>query len=113
MHNYPTFRKSKPLLLRRIDQIIKIFLQLWPIDCKVINCLRIWAQALVAQRIEHLTTDQKVGGSSPSKRTSPNLTSEECHELKNETYWGHSKIEGCMNHRSAIIGTRSLLHLID
>ena len=24
--------------------------------------------ALVAQRIEHLTTDQKVGGSSPSKR---------------------------------------------
>ena len=25
--------------------------------------------ALVAQRIEHLTTDQKVGGSSPSKRT--------------------------------------------
>jgi hypothetical protein len=23
----------------------------------------------VAQRIEHLTTDQKVGGSSPSKRT--------------------------------------------
>ena len=28
--------------------------------------------AFVAQRIEHLTTDQKVGGSSPSKRTSPN-----------------------------------------
>jgi len=26
-------------------------------------------QALVAQRIEHLTSDQKVGGSSPSKRT--------------------------------------------
>ncbi len=26
--------------------------------------------AFVAQRIEHLTTDQKVGGSSPSKRTS-------------------------------------------
>ena len=26
-------------------------------------------QAFVAQRIEHLTTDQKVGGSSPSKRT--------------------------------------------
>ena len=25
--------------------------------------------AFVAQRIEHLTTDQKVGGSSPSKRT--------------------------------------------
>ena len=25
-------------------------------------------QALVAQRIEHLTTDQKVGGSSPSER---------------------------------------------
>jgi hypothetical protein len=24
--------------------------------------------ALVAQRIEHLTTDQKVGGSSPSER---------------------------------------------
>ena len=30
------------------------------------------AQALVAQWIEHLTTDQKVGGSSPSKRA--NLT---------------------------------------
>jgi hypothetical protein len=29
-------------------------------------------QALVAQRIEHLTTDQKVGGSSPSKRTFKN-----------------------------------------
>ena len=27
--------------------------------------------ALVAQRIEHLTTDQKVGGSSPSKRAQP------------------------------------------
>jgi hypothetical protein len=27
------------------------------------------APAFVAQRIEHLTTDQKVGGSSPSKRT--------------------------------------------
>jgi hypothetical protein len=26
------------------------------------------ATALVAQRIEHLTTDQKVGGSSPSER---------------------------------------------
>jgi hypothetical protein len=26
------------------------------------------APALVAQRIEHLTTDQKVGGSSPSER---------------------------------------------
>jgi hypothetical protein len=26
--------------------------------------------ALVAQRIEHLTTDQKVGGSSPSERAS-------------------------------------------
>ena len=32
--------------------------------------------AFVAQRIEHLTTDQKVGGSSPSKRTavSPVMT---------------------------------------
>ena len=30
--------------------------------------------ALVAQRIEHLTTDQKVGGSSPSKRTSMDRT---------------------------------------
>jgi hypothetical protein len=29
--------------------------------------------ALVAQRIEHLTTDQKVGGSSPSKRTAMDL----------------------------------------
>ena len=28
--------------------------------------------AFVAQRIEHLTTDQKVGGSSPSKRTKIN-----------------------------------------
>ena len=27
--------------------------------------------ALVAQRIEHLTTDQKVGGSSPSERAKP------------------------------------------
>ena len=31
--------------------------------------------ALVAQRIEHLTTDQKVGGSSPSKRAIARLTS--------------------------------------
>jgi hypothetical protein len=34
---------------------------------------RLWGysggMAFVAQRIEHLTTDQKVGGSSPSKRT--------------------------------------------
>ena len=35
--------------------------------------LRYWTRyavvtALVAQRIEHLTTDQKVGGSSPSER---------------------------------------------
>jgi hypothetical protein len=30
---------------------------------------RLEAPAFVAQRIEHLTTDQKVGGSSPSKRT--------------------------------------------
>jgi hypothetical protein len=29
--------------------------------------------AFVAQRIEHLTTDQKVGGSSPSKRTSSQI----------------------------------------
>ncbi len=29
--------------------------------------------AFVAQRIEHLTTDQKVGGSSPSKRTTSSL----------------------------------------
>jgi hypothetical protein len=29
--------------------------------------------ALVAQWIEHLTTDQKVGGSSPSKRAKPVL----------------------------------------
>ena len=32
--------------------------------------------AFVAQRIEHLTTDQKVGGSSPSKRTSSVETKE-------------------------------------
>ena len=29
--------------------------------------------AFVAQRIEHLTTDQKVGGSSPSKRTTARM----------------------------------------
>jgi hypothetical protein len=29
--------------------------------------------AFVAQRIEHLTTDQKVGGSSPSKRTAKDV----------------------------------------
>ncbi len=33
--------------------------------------------ALVAQRIEHLTTDQKVGGSSPSKRTTNLVSSHE------------------------------------
>ena len=32
--------------------------------------------ALVAQRIEHLTTDQKVGGSSPSERASSAATSD-------------------------------------
>jgi hypothetical protein len=32
--------------------------------------------AFVAQRIEHLTTDQKVGGSSPSKRTLANTQRE-------------------------------------
>ena len=32
--------------------------------------------AFVAQRIEHLTTDQKVGGSSPSKRTKPEKPSQ-------------------------------------
>ena len=32
--------------------------------CRRLSC----APALVAQRIEHLTTDQKVGGSSPSER---------------------------------------------
>ncbi len=30
--------------------------------------------AFVAQRIEHLTTDQKVGGSSPSKRTEVHIS---------------------------------------
>ncbi len=30
-------------------------------------------RAFVAQRIEHLTTDQKVGGSNPSERTSESL----------------------------------------
>jgi hypothetical protein len=34
--------------------------------------------ALVAQWIEHLTTDQKVGGSSPSKRAE---THQEFHDL--------------------------------
>jgi hypothetical protein len=33
-------------------------------ECRRLCC----APALVAQRIEHLTTDQKVGGSSPSER---------------------------------------------
>ncbi len=32
--------------------------------------------AFVAQRIEHLTTDQKVGGSSPSERAKPEKTSQ-------------------------------------
>ena len=35
-----------------------------PVDCSPHN-----NRALVAQRIEHLTTDQKVGGSNPSERT--------------------------------------------
>ena len=34
--------------------------------------------ALVAQRIEHLTTDQKVRGSNPFKRTKQNSRSEKC-----------------------------------
>jgi len=33
------------------------------------RCQILGIPAFVAQRIEHLTTDQKVGGSSPSKRT--------------------------------------------
>ena len=47
-----------------------------------LDCLRVPAAgkdrnnalqpALVAQRIEHLTTDQKVGGSNPSERATPN-----------------------------------------
>src|SRR5215471_12535995 len=32
------------------------------------SCRILLKPALVAQRIEHLTTDQKVGGSSPSER---------------------------------------------
>src|SRR6266700_916670 len=32
------------------------------------DCRILLIRALVAQRIEHLTTDQKVGGSSPSER---------------------------------------------
>jgi hypothetical protein len=37
-----------------------------------VGCRRLSnAPALVAQRIEHLTTDQKVGGSSPSERAMP------------------------------------------
>src|SRR5882757_89404 len=32
------------------------------------DCRILLLRALVAQRIEHLTTDQKVGGSSPSER---------------------------------------------
>ena len=35
----------------------------------MLSCSLRKQHALVAQRIEHLTTDQKVGGSSPSKRT--------------------------------------------
>ena len=35
--------------------------------------------AFVAQRIEHLTTDQKVGGSSPSKRTEMTRNSQPRH----------------------------------
>jgi hypothetical protein len=38
--------------------------------------------AFVAQRIEHLTTDQKVGGSSPSKRTKKRHTLLSLAELK-------------------------------
>jgi hypothetical protein len=37
--------------------------------------------AFVAQRIEHLTTDQKVGGSSPSKRT------ESCYLVRLRISW--------------------------
>lgn len=42
-------RRSKPFLLSRAFMILATF-------------------ALVAQRTEHLTTDQTVGGSNPSKR---------------------------------------------
>jgi hypothetical protein len=38
-----------------------------PLQAKVPYTIR-GSSALVAQRIEHLTTDQKVGGSSPSER---------------------------------------------
>ena len=38
------------------------------LECRRLCC----ALALVAQRIEHLTTDQKVGGSSPSERAQVN-----------------------------------------
>ncbi len=37
------------------------------LDCPI----ALTAPALVAQRIEHLTTDQKVGGSNPSERATP------------------------------------------
>ena len=42
----------------------------WPL-WELILGLELGLPALVAQRIEHLTTDQKVGGSSPSERANP------------------------------------------
>ena len=41
---------------------------------RLIMCPSPGIPAFVAQRIEHLTTDQKVGGSSPSKRTKASLS---------------------------------------
>ena len=39
--------------------------------CRLVRCITLSfeSDAAVAQRIEHLTTDQKVGGSNPSRRT--------------------------------------------
>ncbi len=46
------------------------------------------ARALVAQRIEHLTSDQKVGGSSPSGRICNSMT---LHGLRREEFFASGK----------------------
>ena len=47
------------------------------------------AQAFVAQWIEHLTSDQRVGGSSPSERTNVQVGLTESGDTI--TCWGHNK----------------------
>ena len=60
--------------------------------------------AFVAQRIEHLTTDQKVGGSSPSKRTkslnptSASLKTRVLHKIQNNQ----------IAVRTSLVGSRDL-----